>query len=53
MWENLKLRVKFTDLFVFVIWEKTAFTEFSHDLRATTSALGSQLTGEWDLDQVG
>lgn len=29
------------DSFVSLSWEKTTFTEFSHDLRATASALAS------------
>lgn len=39
MWENLKLRAMFMDSFVSVSREKTTFLDFSHDLRASASAL--------------
>lgn len=41
------------DLFASVSWEKTTFTEFSHDLRATASALAGQGWGSgWVVEGV-
>lgn len=43
------------DSLVFVSWEKTTFTEFSHDLRVTVSASADSWlkNGVWDRGGMG